>query len=87
MRILRVLALFWATSVMAGTTPANDIYSDSLTTQRESAEVPQSLAASRGGEAVAASGAAIESLDTQPIESVQELVESARPRTKKSARK
>ena len=73
MGIMSVLALLWGVCAYAGTTPANDIYSDSLTIQRSSAEVPGSLEASRS--------------DEQPIESVSDLVESAKPKAKKSARK
>lgn len=96
MKILGVLGLFGSLSAYAVTTPATDIYSDSLTIERASAEVPGSLEASRSGAGTGdTSGEAVD-LDTaataefndeQPMESVSEVVKASKPKAKKAARK
>lgn len=80
MNILGVIALFWGVQAYAVTSPTSDIYSDSLTIQRSSAEIPQSF------DATITADLAADTTDEQPIESVSDLVESARPKAKKSAK-
>lgn len=85
MKILGVLALFVGVYSIAGTTPATDVYSDSLTINRSSAEVPGSLEASPGA---AVAGADFDpELDGQESPKAAEIVKAAKPAPKKSARK
>jgi hypothetical protein len=94
MKILGVLGLFGSLSAYAITTPANDIYSDSLTIERASAEVPDSLEASNLGATPGPSDASVD-LDTaatadiqddEALESASQVVKAAKPKAKKTAR-